>query len=73
MTKSSTNGMPCGEIPVINDTYEPGSTFKLVTTSAALEEGVATPQSTFYSSGTINVAGRIIKSWRWYNPLGIKP
>ncbi|GAB6084918.1 penicillin-binding transpeptidase domain-containing protein [Alkaliphilus crotonatoxidans] len=56
--------------PVINDTYEPGSTFKLVTTSAALEEGVATPQSTFYSSGTINVAGRIIKSWRWYNPFG---
>lgn len=56
--------------PIVNDTYEPGSTFKLVTTSASLEEGVATPQSTFYSSGSVNVAGRIIKSWRWYNPFG---
>ncbi|WP_034327610.1 stage V sporulation protein D [Alkaliphilus transvaalensis] len=56
--------------PVINDTYEPGSTFKLITTAAALEEGVATPQSQFYSSGTINVAGRTIRCWRWYNPHG---
>ncbi|ABR49035.1 Peptidoglycan glycosyltransferase [Alkaliphilus metalliredigens QYMF] len=56
--------------PVINDTYEPGSTFKVITTSAALEEGVATLDSTFYSSGTINVAGTIIRSWRWYNPFG---
>lgn len=56
--------------PVINDTYEPGSTFKLVTTSAALEEGVTTPQSQFYSGGTINVAGQTIKCWRYYNPHG---
>lgn len=56
--------------PIINDTYEPGSTFKIVTTSAALEEGIATPQSTYYSKGFIMVGGRQIKSWRWYNPFG---
>ncbi len=56
--------------PVINDTYEPGSTFKLVTTAAALEEGVARPESTFTSNGHIMVAGRRIRCWRWYNPHG---
>lgn len=56
--------------PLINDTYEPGSTFKIVTTSAALELGVATPESTYYSKGYIMVGGRQIKSWRWYNPFG---
>lgn len=56
--------------PLINDTYEPGSTFKIVTTSAALEEGIATPETQFFSKGFIMVAGRQIKSWRWYNPFG---
>ncbi|SNS24589.1 stage V sporulation protein D (sporulation-specific penicillin-binding protein) [Anaerovirgula multivorans] len=56
--------------PATNDTYEPGSTFKLITVASALEEGVATPQSQFYSGGTVNVAGQIIKCWRYYNPHG---
>lgn len=56
--------------PIINDTYEPGSTFKLITTAAALEERVATPESTFYSNGFITVAGRTLKCWRYYNPHG---
>ncbi len=56
--------------PVINDTYEPGSTFKLVTTTAAIEEGVATPDSTFVGNGFIMVGGRRIRCWRWYNPHG---
>ncbi|MBU5677290.1 PASTA domain-containing protein [Alkaliphilus sp. MSJ-5] len=56
--------------PVINDTYEPGSTFKLLTTAAALEEGVVTPQSTFVDNGYIMVAGQRIRCWRWYNPHG---
>ena len=45
----------------VSDVYEPGSTFKLVTYSAALEEGVATPDSTVdCQGGTIVVAGRTI-------------
>ncbi|QUH20955.1 penicillin-binding protein [Alkaliphilus sp. B6464] len=56
--------------PVINDTYEPGSTFKLLTTAAALEEGVVTPQSTFVDNGYIMVSGQRIRCWRWYNPHG---
>jgi len=56
--------------PVINDTYEPGSTFKLLTTAASLEEGIATPNSPFYDKGFIMVAGQRIRNWRWYNPYG---
>ena len=35
----------------INDTYEPGSTFKIITMSAGLEEGVVTPAGYFFLSG----------------------
>lgn len=41
----------------INDTYEPGSTFKILTLSMALEEGVIDESSSFYCSGSIRVAG----------------
>lgn len=49
--------------PLVSDLYEPGSTFKLITTSAALEEGVATPKSRFFDSGSINVDGTILHCW----------
>lgn len=46
---------------VINDTYEPGSTFKIITASAALEAGVVTTQDTFSCSGFIIVEDRKIR------------
>ena len=57
----------------ISDTYEPGSTFKLVTASAALEEGiVSSPDNAgeFCCTGSIDVAGVRMKCWRYYRPHG---
>lgn len=45
----------------INDTYEPGSTFKIITAAAGLEEGVVTPESTFSCPGFIIVDDRKIR------------
>jgi cell division protein FtsI (penicillin-binding protein 3)/stage V sporulation protein D (sporulation-specific penicillin-binding protein) len=45
----------------ITDTYEPGSTFKIVTISAALEEGLVTPATSFTLQPYIQVADRKIK------------
>lgn len=45
----------------INDTYEPGSTFKIITAAAGLEEGVVTPQDTFSCPGFIMVEDRRIR------------
>lgn len=39
----------------ISDTYEPGSTFKIITTAVALEEGVVTPEESFFCNGSIMV------------------
>ena len=56
----------------ISDTYEPGSTFKIVTASAALEEKITTPdkQGEFCCIGYIDVAGVKMKCWRYYKPHG---
>lgn len=45
----------------INDTYEPGSTFKIITAAAGLEEQVVTPESTFYCPGYVTVDDRRIR------------
>ena len=45
----------------INDTYEPGSTFKVITAAAGLEEGVVTPNDTFSCPGFIVVDDRRIR------------
>ena len=56
----------------ISDTYEPGSTFKLVTASASLEEGLTDTDhgGEFACTGSINIAGTRIKCWRHYRPHG---
>ena len=47
--------------PCINDTYEPGSTFKIITTAAALEENVVTLQDNFFCPGYKVVEDRRIR------------
>ena len=44
----------------LNDTYEPGSTFKILTLSAALEEGVVDKTTTVNCGGSVNIAGYTI-------------
>ena len=45
--------------------YEPGSTFKIITTSAAVEEHVVDLEHDhFYDSGKVNVDGAVIKCWK---------
>ena len=45
----------------INDTYEPGSIFKIITAAAGLEEGVVTMEDTFSCPGYIMVEDRKIR------------
>ncbi len=46
------------------DTYEPGSTFKIFTTAAAIDSGKASEASSYYCSGYHIVDGEKIKCWR---------
>lgn len=54
----------------VSETYEPGSVFKLITASIALEEGITGTDISgdFFCSGTETVSGTPIKCWRYYNP-----
>ncbi len=54
MTKNST----------VVDVYEPGSTFKLITLAAALNEGLTNEDEHFYCSGHTTVDGETIKCWK---------
>ena len=56
----------------VAESYEPGSTFKIITASSALEEGITTTDKAgdFYCSGSQEVEDRIINCWRNYNPHG---
>lgn len=49
----------------IVDVYEPGSTFKVLTTAIALEEGVTTENEVFYDPGYRIVDGEKIKCWKY--------
>ncbi len=51
----------------LSDTYEPGSTFKIITLAMALEEGRVNTSDSFYCPGTVNVIGRTnpIRCWKY--------
>lgn len=50
----------------LSDTYEPGSTFKIITLAMALEEGIVDLNSSFYCSGSVSVPGRTqpVRCWK---------
>ncbi len=52
------------KMKAVTDTYEPGSTFKILTVAAALEEGVTTLKDRFYCPGFRIVDGQRIKCWK---------
>lgn len=56
----------------ISDTAEPGSSFKIITAAAALEENVTDMDKAndFHCAGSVKVATWNIKCWRYYRPHG---
>ncbi|HEY3426222.1 MAG TPA: stage V sporulation protein D [Negativicutes bacterium] len=48
----------------VSNAYEPGSTFKIITTTAVLGEKVVRPDERFFDSGSVEVQGRIIHCWK---------
>jgi len=57
----------------VQDIYEPGSTFKIVTTSAALEEGATTRDELFdVSSGVIRIGNSTISDMHTYGVLSFE-
>lgn len=56
----------------VQDLYEPGSTFKVITSAVAIEENITTPNvpGEFVCTGYEHVADRNIACWRSYNPHG---
>lgn len=49
--------------PLVSDTYEPGSTFKLITSSSAIEEKVIDDNTSFNCSGSFTVSGVRLHCW----------
>lgn len=56
----------------ISDPYEPGSVFKIITVSSALDSKAVSIDDTFNCAGSINVSGTVFHCWRSYNPHGVQ-
>jgi penicillin-binding protein 2 len=48
----------------ISGQYPPGSTYKPVLAAAALEEGLITPETSFYCNGTFDMGNRVFRCWQ---------
>ena len=57
----------------VSAAYEPGSTFKVLTLTGAIENGVATPDDLIdCQMGTITIAGRLIHDWKKFGVLSVR-
>jgi cell division protein FtsI (penicillin-binding protein 3) len=55
--------------PIVSDVFEPGSVMKAVTLSAALEEGVATPDTELSVNGHIEAGNRVVTDAHDHAPV----
>lgn len=59
--------------PIVNDLYEPGSTFKPLVVAIALQEHKTSPEKTYFCDGYARqIKSANIKCWRYYNPHGLQ-
>jgi len=56
----------------ISDTYEPGSTFKVITASSAIDSGSISLNDKFTCTGSYVAGGARMKCWRYYRPHGVQ-
>jgi len=56
----------------ISDTYEPGSTFKVLTLSSAIDSGSITLADKYSCTGSYVAGGARMKCWRYYRPHGLQ-
>jgi len=49
--------------PAVQSVYEPGSIFKVITMSSALDAGKVTPETTYYDSGELTLNAHTIRNW----------
>ncbi len=56
--------------PAIQEVYEPGSTFKIVSAAAMLDGDVVNPDDDFHCNGFAHAGGLTIRCWRASNPHG---
>jgi stage V sporulation protein D (sporulation-specific penicillin-binding protein) len=64
LTKSYDENQKAWRNRAVSDTFEPGSIFKVITATAAMEENLVEENSSFNCSGSTVVAGRTIKCWK---------
>jgi cell division protein FtsI/penicillin-binding protein 2 len=49
--------------PNVENIYEPGSDFKVLTMAAGIDSGAITPETTYYDNGDLAIKDRVIKNW----------